>query len=365
MTEQQQLPDAQTSQAAIASQPRRPSLPARLALLIAIVAIAFISWQWLDTRHRFTALEQTLTQRLEQFNGSNQQSLALAKNADERSSEANGRIIRLEQQLTESRDQQEALQTLYLELVNNHDERVIAEVEQLLIIANQQLQLAGNLKPALLALQTADSRLQQMDSASAIQLRKAIARDIQRLQELPQIDMVGISLKLENLIENTDKLPLVSERHPQGTMPTTTQAEENQFRKLAQEIWNDLKNMIRLERVDRPEPPLLAPDQTFFLRENLKLRLLAARISLLQRDEASYRADLQQAEQWIKNHFDLRENITTVALATLKQLSDNNIVIQLPDVSETLGLASTYKLTLERANNSERNLDRTNLERGQ
>ncbi|MCB5191022.1 uroporphyrinogen-III C-methyltransferase [Methylobacillus arboreus] len=362
MTEQQ---SPETPQTVLAAPGRKPSFLAWLALILAAGAIAFISWQWLNTRYRFNALEQTLTQRLEQFNGTNQQSLALAKNADERSSEAANRIIRLEQQLAESRDQQEALQTLYMELVNNHDERVIAEVEQLLIIANQQLQLAGNLKPALLALQTADSRLQQMDSVQGIQLRKAIAKDIQRLQELPQIDMIGISLKLENLIEGVGKLPLVSDRHPKTSLPEATLHEENQFSRLAREIWDDLKHMIRLERVDRPEPPLLAPDQTFFLRENLKLHLLTARIALLQHDEASYRADLQQAEHWIKNYFDLREHSTTTALDTLKQLSGSSIVIQLPDISETLGLASKYKLTLERANNSERNTDRINLERGQ
>ncbi|MGY1489188.1 uroporphyrinogen-III C-methyltransferase [Methylobacillus pratensis] len=363
MTEQQS-PETQTPPAP-ANTAGNPSFAAWLALILAIAAIAFISWQWLNTRHRFNSLEQTLTQRLEQFNATNQQSLALAKNADERSSEANSRLIRLEQQLAESRDQQEALQTLYLELVNNHDERVIAEVEQLLVIANQQLQLAGNIKPALLALQTADSRLQQMDSVPAVQLRKAIAKDIQRLQELPQIDTIGISLKLENLMESIGKLPLVSDRHPKTTIPEATLAEENQFRRLLREIWDDLKHMIRLERVDRPEPPLLAPDQTFFLRENLKLHLLTARTALLQHDESAYRADLNQAEYWIRNYFDLREQSTIAALDTLKQLSASSIVIQLPDISETLGLASKYKLTLERANNSERATDRVNLERGQ
>lgn len=363
MTEQS--PDIQTPETAPASQGRPTSFIGLLALLLAIIALAVVSWQWFNSRHKLNELQQDLTQRLEQFNGYNQQSLALAKNADERSTEASARTMRLEQQLAESRDQLESLQTLYLELVNNHDERLIAEVEQLLIIANQQLQLASNVKPALLALQTADSRLQHVDSPLAVQLRKGIAKDIQRLQELPQVDLIGISLKLENLIDSVDKLPLVSDRHPKASVHQFSPAEENQFRRLVREVWDDLKQMIRLERVDRPEPPLLAPDQTFFLRENLKLHLLTARIALLQHDEPSYRADLEQAEKWISNHFDLRENTTTTALATLKQLSSNTIVIQLPDISETLGLASKYKLTLERSNNSERNHDRNNLERGQ
>ncbi|MCB5189082.1 uroporphyrinogen-III C-methyltransferase [Methylobacillus caricis] len=344
---------------------KKPSFFAVVAFVLVLLALVILAWQWLNTRHRFNDLEQSLTQRLEQFSSNNQQSLALAKNADERSTESNVRIIKLEQQLAESRDQQESLQTLYLELVNNYDERVIAEVEQLLTIANQQLQLAANIKPALLALQTADSRLQHINSPLAIQLRKAIAKDIQRLQELPQVDVIGMSLKLENLTESIDTLPLVSDRHPKPLQPEVRLDEENQIRKLAREIWEDLKQMIRLERIDRAEPPLLAPDQTFFLRENIKLHLLTARIALLQHDENTYRADLDAADKWIRGHFDVRENATTTALTTLKQLSASNIVIQVPDISETLGLVSKYKLTLERSNNSERVSDRVNAERGQ
>ena len=334
--------------------PTKPSLFATTALVLVILALCIMAWQWLNTRHRFTELEQTLSQRLEQFASNNQQSLALARRADERSVEATARTALLEQKLAESRDQQEALQTLYLELANNREERVIAEVEQLLIIANQQLQLAGNIKPALLALQTADNRLQLLDTPQVIQLRKAVAQDILRLQKLPLVDIVGMSLKLENLADNVDSLPLVSERHP---MPATTPApdwDSSPWHRLAQEIWQDLKRMIRLERVDRPEPPLLAPDQTFFLRENIKLRLLTARIALLQHDEANYRADLQAAEKWLKGYFDIREASTQIALSTIAQLSASNIMIEIPDISESLGLVSKYKLTLERGNPQDR-----------
>jgi uroporphyrin-3 C-methyltransferase len=350
-----ELPSAETT-------PRKPSLFATTALVLVLVTLCILVWQWLNTRHHFTELEQTLTQRLEQYSANNQQSLAISKQADAHSTEAAARTELLEQKLAESRDQQEALQTLYLELANNREERVIAEVEQLMIIANQQLQLAGNIKPALLALQTADTRLQQLDTPQVTQLRKAVAQNIQQLQSLPQIDIVGMSLKLENLAENIDNLPLVSERHPVTAAAPTPDWDSNPWHRLAQEIWQDLKHMVRLERVDRPEPPLLAPDQTFFLRENIKLRLLTARIALLQHDEATYRADLQAAEQWLTGHFDTREAATQSALATIKQLSADNIVIQVPDISESLGLISKYKLSLERGNSAERNSPRRNTQ---
>ncbi len=330
---------------------RRPSLFIQAALVMAIVALCIVAWQWIATRHTVKRLEQDLTQKLAEFNGINQQSLALARNADDRSSSAIARSSLLEQKLAESLDQQEALQTLYSELANNQEERVISEVEQLLIIANQQLQLAGNIKPALLALQTAATRLQNLDAPMALQLRKVLGGDIQRLQSLPLVDLVGMSLKLENLTGNIDSLPLVSDRHPKEKTALAPQFSSSPWRHLVEEVWQDIKGMIRLERIDRPEPPLLAPDQTFFLRENIKLHLLTARIALLQRDEATYKSDLQSAEKWLRGNFDLREPETQSALATLHQLSADSIVIQLPDISESLGLVSKYKLTLERSDN--------------
>lgn len=344
--------DSENANAGLASS--RPSFTATSAFILVVLALCAIAWQWLDTRERFTQLEQVLTLRLEQFSQNNQQSLAVSKLADERSIEASARISQLEQKLAESRNQQEALQTLYYELANTREERLITEIEQLMTIANQQLQLAGNIKPALLALQTADSRLQEIDTPQVIQLRKALSQDIQRLQSLPLVDVVGMSVKLENLAENVSGLPLVSDRHPQPESAQAPDWEASSWQKLAYEVWQDIKNIIRLERIDRPEPPLLAPEQNYFLRENIKLRLLSARIALLQHDEMTYRADLRAAEKWLLDHFDMRESSSKLMLSTIRQLSADNIIIEVPDINETLTLVSRYKLTLERSKPSDK-----------
>lgn len=325
------------------------SLAVSTALILAIIALLALSWHWLNTRHQFTQLEQALTLRLEHYSLSNQQSVTVSKLADERSVEASARIAMLEQRLAESRNQQEALQTLYYELANTREERLIAEVEQLMTIANQQLQLAGNIKSALLALQTADSRLQQIEAPQVIQLRKALAQDIQRLQSLPLVDITGMSTRLENLSEAVDELPLVSDRHPQPDSRQLPDLQASSWQRLAHEVWEDIKQIVRLERIDRPEPPLLAPEQNYFLRENIKLRLLSARIALLRHDEVTYRADLRAVEKWLLEHFDMRESSSKIMLSTIRQLSADNIVIEVPNINESLTLVNKYKLTLERS----------------
>ena len=83
----------------------------------------------------------------------------------------------LEAKLAESQSQQLALEELYQELTRNRDEATLEEVEQLLLIANQQLQLASNVKAALIAMQEADARLQRIDRPN-YPVRKILAKDM-------------------------------------------------------------------------------------------------------------------------------------------------------------------------------------------
>lgn len=328
---------------------QEPSPLSRAALILALIALVLLAWQWLDYRQRFSALELSLTQRLSEFDTRNRESQLLAKKAEETSTQSAVRLALLEQKLAESQSQQDALQTLYQEFANNRDERIVSEVEQLLVVAGEQLQLAGNLKAALMALQTADMRLAQLDKPQAIQLRKLIGKDIERLQALPAIDTVGSSLRLEGMAVMVDKLPLTSEHHPRAQTDTIApDYESNAWRRLAGEVWHDIRQLVRIERMDRPEPPLLTPEQSFFLRENLRLRLLTARIALLQRDESTFHADLRAAEDWLKRHFDTTDPHVQNTIATIRQLAGSSINIQLPDISESMNAASRYKLALEK-----------------
>ncbi len=330
---------------------RKPSMLTTGTLLLVIVALLTLAWQWLNTRHKFNEVEQSLSHKLEEYQALNQQSLALAKQAEDRSTQANARTVILEQKLAESRDQQEVLQTLYNRLAENRESTAVAEVEQLLNIANQQLQLAGNVKSALLALEAAQQRLQSLDLPRAVQLRETLNLEIENLRELPQIDIISMSAQLTNLSELCTTLPLISERQPTLNAKTKQPPQttpQNALQKFGFAIWDDIKNLVTVERIDRPEPPLLAADHVFYLRENLKLRLLTARIALLQHDEATYKADLNTVSGWLNQYFDTKHPNTIKAFNMLKKLSSNNISIELPQLTDSLAAVNRYKLSLEK-----------------
>ncbi|MDP1659827.1 MAG: uroporphyrinogen-III C-methyltransferase [Methylotenera sp.] len=333
---------------------RKPSLFSNTALILVMIALFTLAWQWVSTRQRFNEVEKSLSQKLETYQALNQQSLALAKQAEERSTLANARTVLLEQKLGESRDQQEVLQTLYDQLAENREATAVAEVEQLLTIANQQLQLVGNVKSALLALQAADKRLEPLNLPRANQLRETLALEIKNLRTLPQVDVVSMSAQLESLANLCASLPLISERQPTLNAQAALQSPAktvrlNALQKVAYPIWNDIKNLVTIERIDKPEPPLLSADHAFYLRENLKLRLLTARIALLQHDEASYKADLATITAWIKQYFDAKHPNAIQAFNILKKLSGNNISIELPQLTESISAVNRYKLSLDQS----------------
>ncbi len=333
---------------------RGPSMFSKTALILVVVALLTLAWQWLNTRHKFNEVEKSLSQKLEEYQALNQQSMLLAKQAEERSLQANARTVILEQKLAESHDQQEILQTLYDQLAENREATTVAEVEQLLTIANQQLQLAGNVKSALLALQAADKRLQPLDLPRSTQLRETLAKEIENLRKLPQVDVSNISAQLNSLAALCDTLPLISERQPtlnaKAVTPQKAPTEHlNYAQKLATSIWGDIKDMVTVERIDKPEPPLLSPGHAFYLHQNLKLRLLTARIALLQHDEATYKVDIKTVRMWLNQYFDTKHPDTIKALNMLNKVSDKNINIELPQLTESLNAVNRYKLSLEQS----------------
>jgi uroporphyrin-3 C-methyltransferase len=337
----------QGSVAAAPAKTRRPGFG--VGVVLALLALALIAWQWYDSRQHFVRLEETLSRRLAEFDNRSRESAMAAAQAREDVREALVKLGLLEQKFAESQNQQIALEALYQELSRNRDEWALAEIEQILLIASQQLQLAGNAKAALIALQTADARLQRLDKPQFIGLRKAINKDIERLQALPLVDVVGYSLRLDGLIAAVDGLPLViGGQLPREKSAAGPRGEESPWTKLGREIWQDLRQLVRIQNMENPAAPLLSPSQAYFLRENLKLRLLSARFALLRRDEATYREDLKAAQAWIRGYFDGKAKPTQDALKTLEQLAKGPVTVEMPDLSASLDAVRKFKLARER-----------------
>src|SRR5713226_3761884 len=334
----------------VAETPRASRAP-RLALIACFLAAALATLFWIDVRNRIGATQEELARRLRDIEADSREARAVARQAQEALRETQAKLGQLEARLAESQSQQLALEALYQEFSRNRDEWQLAEIEQVLAIASQQLQLAGNVRAALLALQLAEARLARADRPQFVPVRRALARDIERLRSAPAVDLPGMSMRLDSLIAAVDALPLAFDERAERVPVKETQAggERGVVARLGAEVWNELRQLVVVRRLDAPEPPLLAPAQAYFLRENLRLRLLNARLSLLMRDEAGYREDLRAVQAWVRRYFDTRSKQTADALAQLKALSSPSLSFEMPSISESLEAVRGFKSRRERA----------------
>ena len=331
----------------------RSKIPRALLLGLAALALALAlsALFWLDARSRIGATQEELARRLHDIEADAREARSLAREAQAGMREAQAKGAQLEARLAESQSQQLALEALYQDLSRNKDEWQLAEIEQVLAIASQQLQLSGSVRAGLLALQLAEARLARADRPQFVPVRRALARDIERLKALPALDLPGTSLKLDRLAAAVDSLPLAFEeradRKP-AAKGKAGAAEAGFWSRLGAEIWGEMRQLVIVRKVETPDAPLLAPPQAYFLRENLRLRLLNARLSLLMRDEAGYREDLRSAQAWIRRYFEPRSKQTADALAQLRQLAAASVSFEMPTISDSLEAVRGFKSRRER-----------------
>jgi uroporphyrin-3 C-methyltransferase len=324
-----------------------------LALIVALGAAGFTAYQWYQDRGEETVLRSELARRLAGMETQNKEAALRVQQAAQALRDTEVKVGVLEAKLAESQNQQVALEALYQELSRNRDEWAFADIEQSILLASQQLQIAANVRTALIGLENVEARLQRMDQPRYSALRRALTRDIERLKALPLVDVYGTGARLDDAIAAIERLPLAMDARARPDVAAAAPppaADVPAWERVLREAWRELRQLVRVQSVDVQDAALLAPDQTFFLRENLKLRLLGARIALLSRDGKSYQDDLQAALTALQRHFDARDSSVIATTAALRKLQSAQVQIDLPDLQETL--EALRKLRVPRAKGS-------------
>ena len=325
--------------------------------VVLLVAIAL----WFLAANRLDRSEREFARRIQDDGIASRAAQTVAQQAQDQALSTATKLGAVEARVADSQSQQASLEQLYADLARTRDDWALAEVEQILAVASQQLQLAGNVQGAIIALQNADQRVARTERPQFIVLRRAIAKDLDRLKALPSVDIAGNALRIDSIVGMVDSLPLMADERPaprprldaqpldrgngSGDAATSSWLErvQDQLRYLGAEAWARFGQLVRVREVTEPDALLLAPTQTYFVRENLKLRLLNARLALLARQESTYRADLLHAQEALQKYFDLRSRQTVAALALLKQVQSANTVVEIPTLAESLAAARNVK----------------------
>ncbi|MBS1188118.1 MAG: uroporphyrin-III methyltransferase [Burkholderiaceae bacterium] len=370
-SEQAQVSNGQPSSAeTVAQQDNKQKLWQKLMSAACVALALLLLLQWWSSYSEIGSLREELARRLQVGDSTNTEAKQLASSAQEGIKDLQAKVAALEARQAETQSQQLALAQMYQDMSKNRDDWALAEVEQVLSTAAQQLQLSGNVQGALIALQNADRSLARLDRPQFVLVRRAIARDIDKLRALPNVDVTGIALRLDSVISQIDKLPLYADEKPvvaavqpkvraaerpktddsasaakterNGVAADWWQGVQNKWQSLSSEIWGEFRQLIRVRSVDEPDALMLSPNQAYFIRENMKLRLLNARMALLSRNEATFRSDIVAAQDAVGKYFDTLAKQTQAVQALLKQVQGSDLVIQMPAL-ESLNAINSHK----------------------
>lgn len=335
-------------------------LVALFAVLLALLAMGLSYGLWQasnQTGERLAVTQGETTARLEQVQLEAQRLNEIAQSAGDinnrlddlqseteqsrvASAESGGRLSELSDSLARLGDQQQqlsqSLQALQTEVRKRGVPQAMIEAETLIRIANHRLLLERDITSALAALTAADQRLREVGGSSILDVRRQLTGEIDALKAVERVDTAGMALTLGNLIAGVDELPPASD--VTGELPESPgEARGGDWREVLYNIWSELKSLVVIRESGEPATtPLLPPEQRYFLYQNLRLELQAARLALLRNDAQNYRASLERAQNWLQRYFYIEAPVTSGMLQTLSELQQANIDPPLPEISASL-----------------------------
>lgn len=342
-------------------------VPVTLLLLgVASLAGVGLAWQGLS---RQQALEQELVRRQELVQAEASEARAASRQSQDLTRDTAAKVALLDARLAEVALQRGQLEELIQSMSRSRDENVIGDIEASIRVALQQAAVTGSVEPLVATLKQADERLLRYKQPRMEGVRRAVARDLDRVKAISVVDVSTLTIKLDEVVRLLDELPLlaVAERggepatapgragkpsaasakaqdgkadaapgEDDGALSVWWWRAKTRLAEMAGLVWGETRTLVRVTRIDHPEAVLLAPEQAFFLRENLKLRLLNARLALLSRQFDTAQADLRDSQDVLNHYFDARSRKVSSAIDLVRQVAGQARQVSVPRPDDTL-----------------------------
>ncbi|TAG27473.1 MAG: hypothetical protein EAZ37_04730 [Burkholderiales bacterium] len=326
-------------------------------IALSAVSLALSGSLWL----KLSNIQEALARQSADSTAASVEGRTLAKSASEAVKEVASKQALQEMKLAEVAMQRGQLDELMQSLSRSRDENLVVDLDSAIRLAQQQANLTGSLEPLLAALRTAEQRVNRSAQPRLAPLQRSIAKDIDRVKSANVADTPSLLIKLDELVRLVDDMPLANavataSKPTLSTQPTRTVAKDTPtsaqgtgllsaapswLKSLVGAVREEARALVRVSRIDTPEAALLSPEQSFFARENLKLKLLNARLGLLSRQFESVRSDLAGAAKLTTLYFDGSSRSVQQSSGLLTQIQTQIKSAEQPRIDDTLAALAT------------------------
>ena len=328
--------------------PAEPARPSKTGLWIlsgiSLCALVLAALSWWKLSH----IQETLARQTADSGSVSLEARASAKQAQELARDTAARLAVNETRWSEVALQRSQLEELMQSLSRSRDENLVVDIESALRLALQQAQLTGSVQPLVGALKSAQQRLSRVAQPRLSPVLRALTRDLERVQSIAVTDTPALLVKFDELVRMVDELPLANAvgvtKAVAAPLPASSWARAisaSWWEQWLKEVGTQVADLVRISRIDQPEASLLSPDQSFFVRENLKLRLLNARLGLLARQFEASRNDVLSVRRDVQRYFETSGRKSIAALALLQEVETQLKQVELPRLDESMAALAT------------------------
>jgi len=319
--------------------------------VLAALATAALVMAW-NTQQRVRTLEGEMVKRQQDSGAQAAEARLLSGQAHDSARDSAAKIALIEGRLAEVALQRTQLEELLQSMARSRDENVLADVEAALRVAQQQSAITGSAEPLTAVLKQADERLARYNQPRLERVRRAVLQDLERARAAGVADIPLLTIRLDDVVRLVDDLPLLSAADRRGSarvaapVPPVASAASSvsgwtdtlgdRWHLWTDQLWREARALVRVTRIDVPEAMLVAPEQAFFLRENLKLRLLNARLALLSRQFDIAQSDLRDAQSALERYFDRSSRRVVTAQEQVRQVAAQARTVSVPRPDATL-----------------------------
>ena len=343
-----------------------------LALTVAALAAggSFVVWRQMD------GVRADAQQRVDAVLVQTKSAAAEAQASQALAQALQGRMSVAEAKLGELNLQRTQLEELMLSVSRSRDDTLVQDLESSTRFAVQQSNLMGSPNALIATLQAGIERINRSAQPRLNPVLQAMEADLVRLQEVAGADVPMLVAQLAQLAKSIDALPLRSMAPPlphtvgsveavpadsatttEPTVAETPAATDGSWLSntwglvsaQVQTLWRDwsgvagqqLSGLVRVRAIDNSDAFLLSPEHAWVLRENLKLRVLNARLALVGAQHDVAAQDLAAVAQSVTQYGEPGATDVQALLEKLQSLQASIQGLQVPMPQSTLSALAT------------------------